>query len=57
MNTWSKLYDCSVSDVKLDLSMVQRFRRDLPYEWWAPISSDMLLLLWRLIYIYYEMPF
>ena len=45
LNTWSKLYDCSASDGKLDLSMVQRFRHDLPYEWWAPISSDMLLLL------------
>ena len=45
LNTWSKLYDCSACDGKLDLSMVQRFRHDLPYEWWAPISSDMLLLL------------
>lgn len=45
LNTWSKLYDCSASDGHLDISIVQRFRHDLPYEWWAPISSDMLLLL------------
>lgn len=42
LNTWSRLFDCSENNSHLEISIIQRFREDLPYEWWAHISSVML---------------
>jgi hypothetical protein len=42
LRTWSELYDYSINQSNKDLETIQRFRTDLPYEWWAPISPRIL---------------
>ena len=42
LSTWAKLFDHTNGTNKADLEAFQLFRRDLPYSWWAPISSEIL---------------
>ncbi len=42
LGTWAKLFDHSKGLDRANLATFQLFRTDLPYNWWAPISSEML---------------
>jgi hypothetical protein len=43
LRTWSELYDYAINESNKDLETIQRFRTDLPNEWWAPISQRILV--------------
>ena len=45
LRTWSRLYDLTIVGKEVDLDSIQYIRRDLPFSWWAPISSEMLSFL------------
>jgi len=45
LSTWAKLFDHTKGNHRANLETFQLFRTNLPYNWWAPISSEMLNLL------------
>ena len=45
LNTWSRLYDLSSGKRENDLDDIALFIRDLPNSWWAPFSSEFLIMI------------
>jgi len=45
LNTWSRLYDLSSGKRENNLDDIALFIRDLPNSWWAPFSSEFLIMI------------
>lgn len=44
LNTWSRLHDHSSGKKVANLADISHFIRDLPNSWWAPFSSEFLVM-------------
>jgi DNA-binding MarR family transcriptional regulator len=45
LNTWSRLHDHSSGKKEANLDDISQFIRDLPNSWWAPFSSEFLVMI------------
>jgi len=45
LNTWSRLHDHSSGKKEANLDDILQFIRDLPNSWWAPFSSEFLVMI------------
>ena len=45
LNTWSRLFELSLGKREINLDDISLFIRDLPNSWWAPFSSEFLLMI------------
>ncbi|MCH1592057.1 MAG: hypothetical protein L7R66_03585, partial [Candidatus Thalassarchaeaceae archaeon] len=45
LNTWSRLHDYASGKRETNLAEISLFIRDLPHSWWAPFSSDFLIMI------------
>ena len=45
LNTWSRLHDHSTGKKEANLDDISQFIRDLPNSWWAPFSSEFLVMI------------